>query len=76
MSADDIRIAWNPVTGRLCAVHADDGTYAPVEVHFPPVLDLPSELERMTRAPGGVRLIIGPTLAEVRDAFERALERG
>lgn len=71
MSADDIRIAWNPVTERLSAVHLDDGTFATIEVAFATPRELPAGLVRRAEAPGGVRLIIGPTLAEIRDAFDR-----
>jgi hypothetical protein len=59
-AGDDIRIAWNLPGGRLTAVHPDGS--APVqEVGF-------AEVERQL-APGGSRLIIGPTLGEIRAAF-------
>lgn len=58
----DIRIGWNVVTERLCAVHDDDGTYAAVEISFP-------ESGRR-ELPGGTRLILGPTLEQIRAAFE------
>lgn len=56
-SFDDIRIAWNVVSERLTAVHPDDGTFPVKEVAF-------AETDR-TLLPGGPRLIIGPTLAEI-----------
>jgi hypothetical protein len=61
VSADDIRIAWNVVSERLTAVHPDDGTFPAKEVTF-------AEAGR-TELPGGPRLILGPTLAEIIRAF-------
>lgn len=62
MASDDIRIAWNVVTGRLTAVHPDDGTFPIKEVAF-------AESDR-TLESGGPRLILGPTLAEIIREFE------
>jgi hypothetical protein len=72
MSADDIRIAWNLVTESLCAVHPDDGTFKPVEVRWPDrFADAHADIQKAATAPGDRRLIIGPTLAEIKTAFEQ-----
>jgi hypothetical protein len=78
MAADDIRIAWNTVTETLHAVHPDDGTYAAVEIsvggdHY---ADAPAGIQDRTTAPGGRRLILGPTLAEIAAAFEHSNHLG
>jgi len=72
MSADDIRVAWNPVTGSLHAVHPDDGTFASAEIAFggDRYAEASADIQDRACAPGGRRLIIGPTLAEIREAFE------
>lgn len=71
MSTDDIRIAWNLVTETLHAVHPDDGTFASVEVAWPDrYAEAPAEIQERAHAPGGLRLILGPTLAEIKAAFE------
>lgn len=64
MSSDDIRIAWNRVTERLVAVHPDDGTYAIVEIAFPSPTPGPPTPD--------TRLVIGPTLKEIAEEFERS----
>jgi hypothetical protein len=72
MAADEIRIAWNIVTHRLCAVHPDDGTFKVTEVAFAPPSpgEVPDEIARRASAPGGPRLMLGPTLAEIRASFD------
>jgi len=74
MSADDIRIAWNTVTQALHAVHPDDGTYAAVEISFGGEYgtQAPADIQDRASAPGGRQLLIGPTLAEIRAAFEES----
>jgi hypothetical protein len=75
VSADDIRLAWNLVTERISAVHPDDGTFPAREAGFAPATLTRAELlELGALAPGGPRLIIGPTLAEVIRAFEHPEE--
>jgi len=76
MAAGDIRIAWNVVTQSLCAVHTDDGTYAAVEIHFSGdrSAEAPADIQDRASAPGGRRLTIGPTLAEIMAMFERRPE--
>jgi hypothetical protein len=73
MTTDNIRIAWNKVSGRLCAVHPD-GKEAPVaEVSWPEAYGEATEAQRRAAdAPAGpgTRLVLGPTLAEIRAAFE------
>ena len=73
MGTGDIRIAWNTVTQTLSAVHPDDGTYAAVEVGFGGnyYAEAPADIQARASAPGGQRLILGPTLAEIMAAFER-----
>ena len=72
MSSDDIRIAWNTVTQTLHAVHPDDGTYASVEVSFggDRYAEATADVQDRASARGGRRLILGPTLAEIKAAFE------
>ena len=72
MSADDIRIAWNEVTQTLCALHPDDSTYMYVEVNFggDRYAEATTDIQDSACAPGGRRLVLGPTLAEIRRAFE------
>lgn len=55
-----IRIAWNKITERLCAVTNDPGSGTQY-VSFPE--------HARTELPGGTRLIIGPTLDEVQTMF-------
>jgi len=67
---EDIRVAWNVVSEQLTATYPDDGTFPFKEVAFAetgrtgPLGELPGTL-----APGGPRLILGPTLGEVIEAF-------
>lgn len=68
-----IRIAWNKVSERLCAIHPD-GTQAP-GVKYASWPDLymfatdRQQDEADAPAGHGARLYIGPTLAEVAAAF-------
>lgn len=73
MAADDIRIAWNLVTESLHALHEDDGTYSAAEIGFGQhrADSAPQEMKDRAMAPGGPRLVLGPTLGEIREAFER-----
>lgn len=72
MSADDIRVAFDTVTQTLHALHPDDDTYAAVEIGFGDRwAEAPPEIQDRACAPGGRRLVLGPTLAEIRSAFER-----
>jgi hypothetical protein len=71
MLGGGIRIAWNTVTQTLCAVHPDDGTYTAIEVNFGRdyyAEAAPGE-QGQACAPGGRRLILGPTIAEIVVSF-------
>lgn len=72
MAAADIRIAWCTVTGSLHAVHPDDGTFASVEIGWSGdrAADAHPDIQARASAPGGRRLIIGPTLGEILAAFK------
>lgn len=71
MSSDDIRVAWNRVSERLCAVHPDGKEALVAEVSFAEIYGEATEAQReAASAPGGQRLILGPTLAEIKAAFE------
>ena len=70
-SGDNIRIAWNKVSERLCAVHPDGKESVVAEVSWPEVYGEATEAQRRAAtAPGGQRLILGPTLAQIKAAFE------
>jgi hypothetical protein len=78
MARDDIRVAWNEVTQTLCAVHPDDGTYTAAEINFggDRYAEAATDIQDHASAPGGRRLVIGPTLAEIEAAFDRLNRSG
>jgi len=70
MASDDIRIAWDKAAGRLCALHPADASFGPgvAEFEFADPADIPPRIARLA----GDRLLVGPTLGEIRTRMGEA----
>jgi len=64
MAADDIRIAWDKRTSRLCALHPDDASFGPGVVEFE--FADPADITPRQAELAGNQLLIGPTLGQIR----------